>query len=58
MLNRSKIGSFPHQCTPFIMKPTSRFGDRLKEQVETRMKYLNDGGEIEKNEEIMEEIMT
>jgi hypothetical protein len=26
--------------------------------VETRMKYLNDGGEIEKNEEIMEEIMT
>jgi hypothetical protein len=40
------------------MKPTSRFGDRLKEQVETRMKYLNDGGEIEKNEEIMEEIMT
>ena len=40
-----------------MIQPTNRFGDKLKEQVETRMKYLNEGGEIEQNEEIMDDIM-
>lgn len=55
--NKGKISRFvANKCSiaarldHFLINPTSRFGDRLKEQVETRMKYLNDGGEIDKNE--------
>ena len=29
----------------------------MKEQVETRMKYLDNGGDIEANEDVMDEVM-
>lgn len=40
------------------MKPTNRFGEKLKEQVERKLATAgSEEEELEKNEELMDEIM-
>lgn len=42
----------------YLVNPTNKFGEKLREQVERRLtRSANDEEEIEQNEEIMDEIM-
>ena len=42
----------------FLVNPTNRFGEKLKEQVEKRLAKTDDDQEAEKNEELMDDIVT
>lgn len=63
--NKGKISRFlANKCAMasrldyFLVNPTNRFGEALKEQVERRLtKVDNDEEEPEKNEDLMDEIM-
>jgi len=41
----------------FLVKPTNRFGEKFKEQVEERLTYLNTGTPTAKNLDVMEEVL-
>lgn len=41
----------------FLVNPTNRFGDRMKTQVEDRLKFLTSGGEAKKNIDAMTEVL-
>lgn len=41
----------------FAVKPTDRFGLRMKEQVEKRLDFLETGEAMDKNEDVMEEVV-
>jgi len=40
-----------------LLKPTNKFGERMRDQVEQRLQQLNAGGEVEKNQEILEAVV-
>lgn len=41
----------------FLLSPTDKFGDRMKQQVESRLNFLTSGGQTEKNLDVMEQVM-
>lgn len=41
----------------FAVKPTDRFGLKMREQVEKRLDFLETGEAMDKNEDVMAEIM-
>lgn len=42
----------------FLIKPTNKFGEKMREQVENRLTHMvNEDEEIDKNEDVMDEIM-
>lgn len=41
----------------FLVNPTNRFGEKMKSQVEARLKFLATGGETEKNLDVMEQVL-
>ncbi|EAS02123.1 nucleolar protein 5a (macronuclear) [Tetrahymena thermophila SB210] len=41
----------------FLVNPTNRFGERMKTQVEDRLKFLTSGGESAKNIDAMQEVL-
>lgn len=41
----------------FLVNPTNRFGEKLREQVEKRLEKADDNEELEKNEELMDGIL-
>ncbi|CAD8052834.1 unnamed protein product [Paramecium sonneborni] len=42
----------------FLIQPTEKFGIKLKDQMEQRLKFLTAGGELNKNTDIMDEVLT
>lgn len=41
----------------FLVNPTDKFGMRMKDQMEQRLKHLTGGGEMEKNVDVMTEVL-
>lgn len=41
----------------FLINPTTKFGEKMREQVEQRLKFLADGDPQQKNEDVMEEVL-
>jgi len=41
----------------FLINPTNRFGEKLKSQVDERLKFLTQGGKTTKNIDAMDEIL-
>eukprot|EP00825_Cyclidium_porcatum_P047873 TRINITY_DN786_c0_g1_i3.p1 TRINITY_DN786_c0_g1~~TRINITY_DN786_c0_g1_i3.p1 ORF type:complete len:525 (+),score=126.29 TRINITY_DN786_c0_g1_i3:48-1622(+) len=41
----------------FLIKPSSQFGEKMKNQIEERMKFLTSGGATTKNIDAMEQVM-
>lgn len=63
--NKGKISRFlANKCAMaarldhFLVNPTNRFGEKLKEQVEKRLTKADDTEELEKNEDLMDDILT
>lgn len=63
--NKGKISRFlANKCAMaarldhFLINPTNRFGEKLKEQVERRLEKPDDQEDVEKNEDLMDEILT
>ena len=59
MRNGCQTRSLPCQCNIFVIQPTNKFGEKLRDQVERKL--ISSGKEeengIEKNEEMMDEIL-
>ena len=63
--NKGKISRFlANKCAMaarldhFLINPTNRFGEKLKKQVERRLEKPDDQEDVEKNEDLMDEILT
>jgi nucleolar protein 56 len=42
----------------FLVVPTDRFGEKMRDQVEQRLKFLTAGGPMDKNTDVMDEVLT
>lgn len=41
----------------FLIKPTNRFGQKMKTQVEERLRFLETGGDTSKNADVMDDVL-
>lgn len=41
----------------FLIQPTNKFGEKLKDQVENRLKFLKEGVPTESNDDVMNEVL-
>ena len=59
MRNGCSTRSLPCQCKFFVIQPTNKFGEKLRDQVERKLVSSGKDEEnvIEKNEELMDEIL-
>ncbi|EGR28583.1 nucleolar protein 5a, putative [Ichthyophthirius multifiliis] len=41
----------------FLIQPTNKFGDKMKDQIEDRLTFLTSGGQTKKNDDVMNQVL-